>query len=68
MYHTGGMEKGKQTLDEHKACIHHWVIDERNLGVCRKCGAGKQFPVLTDLSLLMFRELSRKPSASLYDM
>jgi len=24
-------------------CIHHWVIDQRNFGICRKCGAGKQF-------------------------
>jgi hypothetical protein len=24
-------------------CIHHWFIDERNLGLCKKCGASKQF-------------------------
>jgi hypothetical protein len=24
-------------------CIHHWMIDERNLGVCKKCGAIRQF-------------------------
>ena len=29
--------------DDCKECIHHWLIDERNLGVCRKCGASKQF-------------------------
>ena len=29
--------------DDCKQCIHHWLIDQRNLGVCRKCGAGKQF-------------------------
>lgn len=27
-----------------KGCIHHWLIDERNYGVCRKCGESKQFP------------------------
>ncbi len=29
--------------DDCKQCIHHWLIDQRNLGVCRKCGASKQF-------------------------
>jgi len=24
-------------------CVHHWFIDERNLGVCKKCGESKQF-------------------------
>ena len=23
-----------------KVCIHHWIIDIRNFGICRKCGAG----------------------------
>jgi hypothetical protein len=26
-----------------KECIHHWLIDASNLGVCKKCGASKQF-------------------------
>ena len=26
-----------------KECIHHWLIDERNSGVCKKCGESKQF-------------------------
>jgi len=24
-------------------CIHHWLIDHMNLGVCKKCGSIKQF-------------------------
>ena len=24
-------------------CIHHWLIDAMNLGVCKKCGESKQF-------------------------
>ena len=24
-------------------CIHHWIIDAANLGVCKKCGQVKQF-------------------------
>jgi hypothetical protein len=24
-------------------CIHHWLIDAVNLGVCKKCGESKQF-------------------------
>ncbi len=29
--------------DDCRECIHHWLIDERNFGVCKKCRAGKQF-------------------------
>jgi len=31
--------------DDCRECIHHWLIDERNFGVCKKCGAGKRFPI-----------------------
>jgi len=24
-------------------CIHHWLIDAMNLGVCKKCGESKHF-------------------------
>jgi len=24
-------------------CVHHWLIDERNLGICKKCGESRQF-------------------------
>jgi hypothetical protein len=24
-------------------CIHHWLINEKNFGVCKKCRASKQF-------------------------
>jgi hypothetical protein len=26
-----------------KECIHHWLIDASNFGVCKKCGTSKQF-------------------------
>jgi hypothetical protein len=29
--------------DDCQQCIHHWLIDARNFGVCRKCGDSKQF-------------------------
>ena len=29
--------------DDCRQCIHHWLIDARNLGVCKKCGESKQF-------------------------
>lgn len=29
--------------DDCKQCIHHWLIDQKNFGVCKKCGASKQF-------------------------
>jgi len=33
------------------ACVHHWVIDGRNHGVCKKCGAGQQFSGWTDYNM-----------------
>jgi len=30
--------------DAAKSCVHHWMIDGKNNGVCKKCGAVKQFP------------------------
>ena len=39
------MGNGRGTVhdDDCKECIHHWLIDEKNLGVCKKCGASRQF-------------------------
>ena len=38
-----GNERETVHDDDCKECIHHWLIDERNFGVCKKCGVGKQF-------------------------
>ena len=38
-----GNERDAVHDDDCEECIHHWLIDERNFGVCKKCGAGKQF-------------------------
>ena len=32
-----------QFKDDGKECIHHWLIDASNFGVCKKCAASKQF-------------------------
>ncbi len=39
------MGNGRETVhdDDCQECIHHWLIDERNFGVCKKCGESKQF-------------------------
>jgi len=29
-------------------CVHHWRINEHNVGVCIKCGEEKDFGVLLD--------------------
>ena len=26
------------------SCIHHWLINEKDYGTCRECGAERQFP------------------------
>ena len=28
---------------ESQACIHHWIIDVKNAGICKKCGDTHQF-------------------------
>jgi hypothetical protein len=39
------MGNGRETVhdDDCQECIHHWLIDKRNFGVCKKCGDSKQF-------------------------
>jgi hypothetical protein len=32
-------------LEECKNEAHYWIIDDKNLGVCKRCGARKQFAV-----------------------
>ena len=27
-------------------CVHYWIIDSELLGMCRKCNAKRQFPVI----------------------
>ena len=27
-------------------CVHHWVIDEHNVGRCKNCGAVRDFRAL----------------------
>ena len=24
-------------------CVHHWIIDSRNYGICKKCGEEQDF-------------------------
>ncbi len=31
--------------DACKGEAHYWIIDDKNFGICKKCGAQKQFPV-----------------------
>ena len=35
--------KREQFNGDGKECVHHWLIDVHNLGVCKKCGESKQF-------------------------
>jgi hypothetical protein len=38
------MENEQGTLNGNgSACIHYWLLDEKNYGVCKKCGEAKQF-------------------------
>jgi hypothetical protein len=38
------MENEQGTLNGNDSeCVHYWLIDEKNYGVCKKCGVEKQF-------------------------
>ena len=28
-----------------KQAAHYWILNDKSLGICKKCGAQKQFPV-----------------------
>jgi hypothetical protein len=28
---------------EKKTCVHHWMIDNKNIGRCKKCGEIRDF-------------------------
>jgi hypothetical protein len=28
-----------------KEAAHYWILNDKSLGICKKCGAQKQFPV-----------------------
>jgi hypothetical protein len=36
-------EDGIAPSDQGDTCVHHWLIDAENLGVCKKCGCTRQF-------------------------
>ncbi len=36
--------EGKIVCDSDCACVHYWILDRNNCGVCKKCGAEKYFP------------------------
>ena len=46
------MEKTVERISElekkttKKQCVHHWVIDDLNVGRCKKCPAVKDFDAL----------------------
>ena len=35
-----------------KKCVHYWVIDIENMGICKYCGAVKQFPKMHEIDYL----------------
>ena len=41
------MNKKRETADSDacKEVAHYWILNDESLGICKKCGAHKQFPV-----------------------
>ena len=40
-----GAERETLRRDKCNDKAHYWVLDDKNFGVCRKCGGKKQFPI-----------------------
>jgi hypothetical protein len=38
-------EEGKLSSADCTEKAHYWVLNDKNFGVCKKCGAKKQFPI-----------------------
>lgn len=38
------------TIYKEYLCVHYWVLNEKNYGRCKHCGAEKQFPTLKEVS------------------
>jgi len=39
-------EKGETShSDACKEEAHYWILNDKSLGICKRCGAQKQFPV-----------------------
>jgi len=32
-------------------CIHHWIIDDNNMGICRKCEEIRKFPTCSEIRI-----------------
>jgi hypothetical protein len=39
------MGKEKLRDGECKAKAHYWILDDKSLGICKRCGAQRQFPI-----------------------
>jgi len=34
---------GNNSPERDESCTHHWIIDVKNVGICKKCGDKHQF-------------------------
>ena len=63
-------EQSPASSDPDQPCVHHWVIDQSNLGVCKKCGSVRQFCRSWEQAVSRFAWSTRanKPSGSADDV
>jgi hypothetical protein len=48
--------------DEDNSCVHHWLIDAENIGVCKKCSSVRQFRGWWDVAAIR-KGWSRNPDS-----
>ncbi len=58
------MEQEDVTLysEEDDSCVHHWLIDAENVGVCKKCSSIRQFRGWWDVAAIR-KGWSRNPDS-----
>jgi len=59
-------KSGTPHNDACKQAAHYWIINDKSLGICKRCGAEKQFPVSVSSwqnSKLVIGRASHRPTA-----
>lgn len=48
--------KAERVKEMSKNCVHYWILNSQNFGVCKLCGSERQFPTVEEV----FRQMQKK--------
>jgi hypothetical protein len=55
---------GTSHSDACKQAAHYWILNDKSFGICKKCGAQKQFPMIGVFGWQQLRWLGHKKAPS----